>query len=177
MAKSSKIVCIDIGSAIYPEESSEIDLNAVSAISDQFVEISKLGHRVVAFVGPGAIGGRVLRIAKDCESHRSSYGRILSRASEASALLLIDCLLQRGLRVKSTPFGDIEELRRFALSSRTWEVLVAEQTSNGQSRRFATQVKARSLIVISEKKAPAKRHESMTVRTIPSSYQNLAGSL
>jgi uridylate kinase len=151
---SRKIICVDLGSAVYSKDNIDLAVDALNGIADQCQELCKVGYRIVAFVGPGWVGREYLEIAQDYTKNRKLLSAISQRASRVNALLLIDVLLDRGLRTKSTPFESLDALEEFVHGPSQWDVLVGERTSIKTPeaiRKFAKRIRAKSIVRISEK--------------------------
>jgi uridylate kinase len=173
---SRKIICVDLGSALYPSKESGIELNAIKSIAEQFSKLCEKGYRIVAFVGPGELGEEYVGVASRFTKERKALQDTKRRTSEANALLLIDCLLSCGLQTRSTPFENNSDLDEFVRLRKNWDVLVAQELSRASSESLAASIKAERFILISEKSRNYKKRNEKSLRIV-TSYDKIASTL
>ncbi len=177
---SRKIICIDLGSVVYSKDTIDLEVNALNSIADQFQELCKLGYRIVAFIGPGWVGEEYLAIAQEYSKDKKSMSAISERACRVNALLLIDVLLDRGLRTKSSPFESLVAFEEFVHVPSQWDVLVGEMASIKTSdaiKTFAKRIRAESIVRISERQEKMRKKSSSSPREYSVPLENFLRTL
>ncbi len=147
-----RLLSISLGAAVSKKDG-EIDPDAIKSISDQFVGLTALGFKIAAVVGPGGLGQKYLQVARRYSKDKAKLENVEIESSTVNALLLIDVLRARGLRVNSSTFASFEEMKKFAQSKKNWQVMILgkeqRRSPEGTSSRIARIMKANLLIIVS----------------------------
>jgi uridylate kinase len=164
---TTRIVCVDLGSTIYPSKENGIATDAIRSVSDQFAELCQQGFKLLVFAAAGTLGKEYVEIARKYTRDGNALRSVRKTTSNPNALLLINRLQALSVRTRSKPFQSLAELEEISKQFQDWDVLVAEDLGADAIQGFAKKIGAKSLVRISEKDKAREKNGWLLVTSYP----------